>query len=95
MSLLAKLEFESANIDRVINLNNYTDYVVLTVVDNDAELAFGNGYVSHGRVLEKFTNINLNCLIDSQVFKQNHTKYQIAIRTNSASITAVKMKKLH
>ncbi|WP_318512037.1 hypothetical protein [Photobacterium leiognathi] len=95
MNLVAKLEFECFNINRVIYLNDYDEDVVLTITDNEAELAFSNGQVTYGRVLEKNDKGNLNYLLNAQVFKDNYTKFQITLTSDSAHISAGKMMKLH
>ena len=95
MNLLASIEFDCANIERAINQSNYDDNVVVTVRGEEAELAFSNGFVSFGRVIQNATKNTVNCIVSSNAFKANYTKYQIVIGTHTASITAVNMKKLH
>ncbi|PSW25209.1 hypothetical protein C9J21_21790 [Photobacterium phosphoreum] len=92
MNTITAVEFFASRIDNVIAARKYSGDMLLTISQNDTELAFSDGYRAKGKVLNFSGKEAISLLINSDIFNKNFTTYRIELANDKTRVIGKKIK---
>lgn len=93
--ITTSVEFFASRIDNVIAARKYSGDMLLTVSENETELAFTDGYRAKGKVLNFTGKKSISLLLNTELFNKNFTSYRIELTANNTKVIGKKLKLLN
>ena len=94
-TITTSVEFFASRIDNVIAARKYSGDILLTVSENETELAFTDGYRAKGKVLKFMGKESISLLLNTDLFNKNYTTYRIELNSDNTRISGKKIKLLN